>query len=87
MCLDSTIILKAKQKNGNDLAKPIIEPVFAAPSSLIAIAPFLYLWNNPPSFIRNNFWLAFIVPVVVFFIIALGLSYLITVCWRLWKSN
>jgi hypothetical protein len=41
------------------LAKPLIQPIFVLPSSLLAIAPFLYLWNNPPSFVGKNVWLAF----------------------------
>jgi hypothetical protein len=37
--------------------------------------------------VGKNVWLAFFTPVIVFFVIALALSYLMTVCWRLWKSN
>ena len=69
------------------MAKPLIQPIFVVPSSLIAIAPFLYLWNNEPGFIGKNVWLAFFTPVIVFFVIALALSYLMTVCWSLWRSD
>jgi cytochrome c-type biogenesis protein CcmH/NrfG len=69
------------------LAKPLIQPIFVLPSSLIAIAPFRYLWNHPPSFVGKNVGWAFFMPVIVFFVIALALSYLMTVCWSLWKSN
>ena len=75
------------QEKWSELAKPLIRPIFILPSSLIAIAPFRYLWNNPPSFVGGNVWLAFLAPVIVYFVIALGLSYLMTVCWKLWKSN
>jgi membrane protein implicated in regulation of membrane protease activity len=50
----------------------------------MAAAPFHYLWNNPPAFAAQNFWLALLTPVVVFFVLAIGLSCLLTVCWRLW---
>jgi hypothetical protein len=69
------------------LTKASIEPIFVAPSSVIAIWPFRYLWNNPPSFVGGNFWLAFLTPIVVFFVISLGLAYLMTICWRRWKQN
>ena len=72
---------------GSELTKPFIQPIFVAPGSLIAIAPFRYVWNNPPSFVGHSFWLAFLTPVIVFFVVALALSYLMTVCWRLWKSD
>ena len=84
--IDKGLILKAPGE-ASELAKPLIHPIFVLPSSLIAIAPFRYLWNNPPSFVGKNVWLAFFTPVIVFFVIALALSYLMTVCWRLWKSN
>jgi hypothetical protein len=69
------------------MAKPFIRPIFVLPSAVIAIAPFRYLWNNPPSFVGGKVWLAFITPVIVYFVVTLGLSYLMTVCWKLWKSN
>jgi hypothetical protein len=69
------------------LAKPFIHPVFILPSSLIALGPFRYLWNNPPSFVGKSFWLAFFTPVVVSIVIAFASSYLMTLCWRLWKSD
>lgn len=67
--------------------KPWIDPVFVAPSSVIAIAPFRYLWNNPPRFVGTSFWLAFLTPVIVFFVVALSLSCLMTLAWRRWKSQ
>lgn len=69
------------------LAKPLILPIFVAPSALIALAPFRYLWNNPPSFVGKSFWLAFLTPVTVDFVVTFALSYLMTVCWRLWRSD
>lgn len=33
--------------------------------ALIVLAPFRYLWNNPPSFVGKSFWLAFLTPVTV----------------------
>jgi hypothetical protein len=64
-----------------------MQPIFVVPSSLIAIAPFRYLWNNPPSFAGKNVWLAFFTPGIVFFVISLVLSCLMAVCWRLWKPD
>jgi hypothetical protein len=69
------------------MAKAPFEPVFVAPSSLIALWPFRYLWNNPPRFVGQSFWLALLTPVVVFFVVALGLASLMTACWRRWKSS
>ena len=69
------------------MAKRPIEPVFVALSSVIALAPFRYLWNNSPGFVGKSFWLAFFTPVVVFFVVAIGLSYVMTVFWRRWKSG
>lgn len=69
------------------MAKPIIEPLFFAPSSLIALAPFRYLWNNPPSFVGKSIFLALLTPISVFFVVSFGLAYAITVCWRLWKER
>jgi len=69
------------------LAKQFIEPLFVAPSSVIAIWPFRYLWNNPPHFVGTNIWLALLTPITVFFVVAFGLSYLMTLCWRLWKPD
>jgi hypothetical protein len=69
------------------VAKPPIEPIFVAPSSILAIAPFRYLWNNPPHFVRRNLWLALLTPIATFFVVAFGLSYLMTVSWRRWKSG
>jgi hypothetical protein len=85
--VDKGLTLKSTGGSGAQLAKPLIQPIFVLPSSLIAIAPFRHLWNNPPSFVGENVWLAFFTPVIVFFVIALALSYLMTVCWRLWKSD
>lgn len=64
----------------------LIKPVFVVPSALIACVPFRYVWNNPPSFV-SNVWMAFLTPVAVFFAVTLGLAYLMTVCWDLWKSE
>jgi hypothetical protein len=69
------------------LGKPIIEPIFVAPSSLIAIAPFRYLWNNPPSFVGKSIFLALFAPISIFFVVSLGLSYAMTVGWRSWKAR
>jgi hypothetical protein len=71
----------------SELAKPFILPIFVAPSALIALAPFRYLWNNPPSFVGKSYWLAILTPVVVDFVVTFALSYLMTVCWRLWKPD
>jgi hypothetical protein len=84
--IDGRLILKASGER-SELAKPFIQPIFVPAASLIALAPFRYLWNNPPRFVGKNFWLALFTPVVVYIVIALGLSYLMTVCWRLWKSD
>jgi hypothetical protein len=53
--IDKGLILKAPGE-ASELAKPLIHPIFVLPSSLIAIVPFRYLWNNPPSFdlMRKN---------------------------------
>jgi hypothetical protein len=83
--IDKGLILKAS--GGSELVKPFIQPIFVLPGSIIAVAPFRYVWNNPPSFVGGNVWLALLTPVVVFFVVALGLSYLMTVGWRLWKSD
>ncbi|MFZ0759386.1 MAG: hypothetical protein WAM69_05485 [Candidatus Sulfotelmatobacter sp.] len=69
------------------MAKPFIEPMFFPPSSLIALAPFRYLWNNEPGFVGKNIWLAFFTPVIVFIVISFALAYLMTICWGLWKSH
>jgi membrane protein implicated in regulation of membrane protease activity len=66
------------------LAKPLIQPIFILPSSVMAAAPFHYLWNHPLAFAAQNFWLALLTPVVVFFVLAIGLACLMTVVWRLW---
>jgi hypothetical protein len=68
-------------------SKSPIEPIFVAPSSLIALAPFRYLWNNPPGFVGRSLWLALLTPLAAFFVVALGISYLMTLCWRRWKSG
>jgi hypothetical protein len=80
---DQRRILRGK---GKELAKPFIEPILVAPSSVIAIAPFRYLWNNPPGFVGQNLWLALLTPLAVYFVTALGLSYLMTLCLSRWKS-
>jgi hypothetical protein len=69
------------------LAKPIIEPIFIAPSSIIAIAPFRYLWNNPPGFVGKSIFLALLTPISVFFVVSLGLACAMTAGWRLWKAR
>jgi len=69
------------------MEKGLIKPIFVAPSSVIAILPFRYLWNNPPGFVGKNIWLALLTPLTVYFMVSLGLSWLMTVCWRLWKSG
>jgi hypothetical protein len=82
--LDKRLMLKVL---GSDLPKPFIQPVFIFPSSLIALAPFRYLWNNPPSFVGKSFLLAFLTPIMAAVVTAFASSYLMTVCWRLWKSD
>jgi hypothetical protein len=69
------------------LAKPFLQPLFVAPSSVIAIAPFRYLWNNPPSFVGQNIWLALLTPIAAFVIVAVSLTFLMSACWNRWKSN
>jgi hypothetical protein len=61
--------------------------MFMPAASLIALAPFRYLWNNPPHFVGQNIWLALLTPFVVAFVTAFALAYLMTVFWRLWKSD
>ena len=84
--IDSGLILKAPGQ-GELLARPFIQPMFMPAASLIALAPFRYLWNNPPRFVGQNIWLALLTPFVVAFVTAFALAYLMTVCWRLWKSD
>ncbi len=84
--IDSGLILRARGEK-TALAKPFIQPIFFTPASLIALAPFRYLWNNPPRFVGQNIWLALLTPFVVSFVIAFALAYVMTVCWRLWKSD
>lgn len=69
------------------MEKLFIQPIFVLPSSLIAIVPFRYVWNNPPSFVGQRVWLAVFMAVVAFFIVDVVLSYAMTVCWGLWKSD
>ncbi len=69
------------------MAKPLILPIFVAPSALIALAPFRHLSEQPPEFCRGSFWLAFLTPVTVDFVVTFALSYLMTVRWRLWKAD
>jgi hypothetical protein len=73
--------------SGKALAERTIKPAFVIPSSLIAIEPFRYVSNNPPRFVGQRVWLALLAPLAVFFVIALGLSWAMTACWRRWKSN
>jgi hypothetical protein len=64
--------------------------IFVAPSALIALAPFRYLWelwNNPPKFVEKSSCLAFLTPVMVDIVVTLALSYLMMVCRGLWKLN
>jgi hypothetical protein len=84
--IDRGLILKSIGERAL-LAKPPIEPIFVAPSSLIAIWPFRYLWNNPPPFVGERLWLALLTPFTVAFVVAFGLSYLMTVCWRFWNTH
>ena|GEM_PF-4820374 len=69
------------------MAKPSMLPLCVFLGSLIAIAPFRYVWNNPPSFVGQSFWLAFLTPVLVFVVVAVGVSCLMGLCWSLWKSD
>ena len=62
-------------------------PYFACAAGLIAIWPFRYLWNNPPRFVGNHAWLAVFTSITVFFIVAIGLTGVMTICWVRWRSN
>jgi hypothetical protein len=61
--------------------------MFFAPSSVIAIVPFRYVWNNPPAFALKNIWLALLTAITVFFVISFSLAYLMTLAWQRWKSH
>ncbi len=62
-------------------------PYFACLSSVIAIWPFRYFWNNPPRFVGNHAWLAILTALTVDFIVAIALTALMMICWIKWKSN
>lgn len=62
-------------------------PYFACASSLIAIWPFRYLWNNPPHFVGNHVWLAILTSISVYFIVVIGLTRLMRFCWSRWASR
>jgi hypothetical protein len=68
------------------LNKPF-HPLLVIPGCLIAIWPFRYVWNNPPHFVGRNIWLALLTPIAVFIVVSLGITCLITICWRLWKAK
>jgi len=78
------------QPNGNretaSAAFPI-NPILVAPSSIIAIVPFRNLWNNPPGFVGDHVWLALLTPIAAFFVVALGLSWVMTACLRAWQRT
>lgn len=69
------------------MAKRRIEPFLIFPCSMIALVPFRYLWNNPPSFVGQNLWLALLTPITAFVVVDLGLWYVAMLCWRRWKSS
>jgi hypothetical protein len=69
------------------LAKPFINPIFAGPCALVAFPVFRYLWNNPPTFARENIWVAILTPVTVYLVISFALTCLVSLGWRQLKSN
>lgn len=60
-------------------------PYFVFASALIALWPFRYLWNNPPRFVGHNAWLAIFTAITVDFIVAIGLTGLMMICWNRWR--
>jgi hypothetical protein len=77
--------LDENQLTGTGKRSPI--PFFVCPSALIAIWPFRYFWNNPPQFVGNRVWLAILTALTVYFVVAIALTSLMTICWVRWKSN
>ena len=69
------------------MAKPVIQPLWVFPASLIAFAPFRYVWNNLPRSAGEHVTLILIAMVAGYFIIAMTLSWILTACWRLWKPD
>jgi hypothetical protein len=69
------------------LAKRPIEPLFVVPSALIVLGPFRYVWNNLPRSAGEHVGLVLFALIAGFVVIGVGLSWLMTACWRLWKSN
>jgi hypothetical protein len=76
---------RAHSEKGNALAKPQIEPLFAIPSSMIVLGPFRYVWNNLPRSAGGHVTLVVFALIAGFVVIAVGLSWLMTACWRLWR--
>jgi hypothetical protein len=65
-------------------SKQSIPPIhyFACASSLIALWPFRYLWNNPPRFAASHAWSVVLTAFTAYFLVVIGLTALMTICWR-----
>jgi len=77
--------LEENQLTGTTKRSPM--PYFACVSSVIAIWPFRYLWNNPPQFVGDQASLAILTALTVYFVVVIALTSLMTICWVRWKSN
>ncbi|HVI05794.1 MAG TPA: hypothetical protein VM711_06845 [Sphingomicrobium sp.] len=69
------------------MAKLEIKPIFVALSSVIILEPFRYVWNNVPSSLAGHIGLVLFALFAGFVVIAVGLAWIMTACWRLWKPG
>jgi hypothetical protein len=69
------------------LAKPQIEPLFVIPSSMMVIPVFRYVWNNVPRSAGEHAALVLFALIAGFVVIDVGLTWMMTACWRMWRSN
>ncbi|HEV2272022.1 MAG TPA: hypothetical protein VGR92_21430 [Steroidobacteraceae bacterium] len=69
------------------MAKLEIKPIFVTLSSVIILEPFRYVWNNLPSSLGEHIGLVLSALIAGFVVIALCLSWIMTVCWKLWRPD
>ena len=72
---------------GDPVAKIEIKPVFAPLSAIILLEPFRYVWNNLPSSLGGHIALVLSALFVGYLITALILTWIMTICWKLWKPS
>jgi len=71
------------------MARLEIKPIFVTLSSVIILEPFRYVWNNLPSSLGEHISITLVLFALIagFVVLALCLSWIMTVCWKLWKPN